>query len=154
MAMADQGRARRCAGWPKKWGAINAKERCKCGQSANLGALRLKIGCYLEVLTRLEESVQRKRPELWPNKWIIRHNIVPAHDVLRVSEVLAKKTIKEMGCRLTAPCSFWLFSKLKKLHEGTKIWWHSWHPTHVTGRYSGKRFSGSGTIVSRSTWIQ
>jgi hypothetical protein len=24
--------------------------------------------CYLEVLTRLRESIRRKRPELWPNK--------------------------------------------------------------------------------------
>jgi hypothetical protein len=29
---------------------------------------------YLEVLTRLRESVLRKRPELWPDKWILHHD--------------------------------------------------------------------------------
>jgi hypothetical protein len=36
--------------------------------------------CYLEVLTRLQESVQRKRPELWPDKWILHHDSAPAPD--------------------------------------------------------------------------
>jgi hypothetical protein len=27
--------------------------------------------CYLEVLTRLRESVRKKRPELWPDKWCV-----------------------------------------------------------------------------------
>ena len=40
-----QGRARRCARRPKKWAAKNAKDRCKCGQSTNLGVLRSKIRC-------------------------------------------------------------------------------------------------------------
>jgi hypothetical protein len=26
---------------------------------------------YLEVLTRLQESIQRKRPKLWRDKWIL-----------------------------------------------------------------------------------
>ena len=38
MAQAVQGRVRRCARRPKKWAAKNAKDRCKCGQSTNLGA--------------------------------------------------------------------------------------------------------------------
>jgi mannosyltransferase OCH1-like enzyme len=29
--------------------------------------------CCVEVLTRLQGSVQRKRPELWPDKWILHH---------------------------------------------------------------------------------
>jgi len=45
MAQAVQGRARRCARQPKKWPAKNAKDKCKCGQSMNLGALRSKIRC-------------------------------------------------------------------------------------------------------------
>ena len=44
-AQAVQGRARRCARRPKKWAAKNAKDRCKCGQSTNVGALKLKIMC-------------------------------------------------------------------------------------------------------------
>jgi hypothetical protein len=29
---------------------------------------------YLEVLTRLRESVRRKGPELWPDKWLLHHD--------------------------------------------------------------------------------
>jgi len=44
MTQAVQGRVR-YARRPKKWAAKNAKDRCKCGQSTNLGVLRLKIRC-------------------------------------------------------------------------------------------------------------
>ena len=40
--------------------------------------------CYMEVLTRLRESVRKKRPRLWPDKWILHHDDAPAHDGLRV----------------------------------------------------------------------
>jgi hypothetical protein len=43
MAQAVQGRTRRCARGPQKWAAKKTKDRCKCGQSTNLGALRSKI---------------------------------------------------------------------------------------------------------------
>jgi len=43
MAQPVQGRARKYARLPKKWAAKNVKDRCKCGQSTNLGALRSKI---------------------------------------------------------------------------------------------------------------
>jgi hypothetical protein len=49
-------------------GSQNTKDRCKCGKSTNLGALRSKIRCYLEVLTRLWEYVSWTRPKLWPDK--------------------------------------------------------------------------------------
>jgi hypothetical protein len=39
-----QGKAR-CARWPKKWAAKTKKERYKCEQSTDLGALRSKIRC-------------------------------------------------------------------------------------------------------------
>jgi hypothetical protein len=41
--------------------------------------------CYLEVLTRLRESVPRKRPKLWPEKWILHHYNAPAHDALSLA---------------------------------------------------------------------
>jgi hypothetical protein len=129
------GRSRRCARLSKKWAAKNAKERCKCGQSTNLGAFRSKIRCYLEVLTKLREFVQRKRPELWPDKWILHHDIAPAHDVLRVCEFLAKKSIKEKHYRL--------FPKLKNDMKGQRFA-DSWNPKqreNNTGRYSEKQFS-------------
>jgi len=52
--------------------------------------------CYLEVLTRLRESVRRKRPGLWTDKWILHHDNTPAHDVLRFCEFLAKNSITKM----------------------------------------------------------
>jgi len=37
--------------------------------------------CYLEVLTKLRESVVRKRPGLWRDKWILHRDNAAAHDV-------------------------------------------------------------------------
>jgi len=73
--------------------------------------------CYLEVLTRLRESARRKRPGLWPDKWILHHDNAPAHDALRVREFLPKNSITKIdhppySPDLT-PCDFWLFPKLK-----------------------------------------
>jgi hypothetical protein len=72
--------------------------------------------CNLEVPTRLRESVQRKRPELWPDKWILQHDNAPAHDALRGREFLAKNSITKMDhppySPDLAPCDFWLFSKV------------------------------------------
>jgi hypothetical protein len=45
--------------------------------------------CYLEVLTKLRESVRRKRPELWSDKWILHHGNAPVQDALRFREPLA-----------------------------------------------------------------
>jgi histone-lysine N-methyltransferase SETMAR len=81
--------------------------------------------CYLEVLTRLWESVQRKRPELWPDKWFLHNDNAPAHDVLRVREFLAKKSITKMDhppySPDLAPLRFSALSKIKKFPEGTKV---------------------------------
>jgi len=81
--------------------------------------------CYMELLTRLRESVRRKKPRLWPDKWILHHDNAPAHDALRVRGFLAKNSITKMDhppySPDLAPCDFWLFPKLKKCPEGTKI---------------------------------
>jgi hypothetical protein len=65
-------------------------------------AQRQKVNqqCYLEVLTRIQESVQMKRPELWPDKCILHHDIAPAHDVLRVCEFLTKKSVTKLTIHL------------------------------------------------------
>ena len=72
--------------------------------------------CYLEVLTSLGESVRRKSPELWPDKWILHHDNAPAHDNLRVREFLDKNSITKMDHPPYSPdldtCDFWLFPKL------------------------------------------
>jgi histone-lysine N-methyltransferase SETMAR len=75
---------------------------------------------------RLWESVQRKRPELWPDKWILHHDDAPVHDVLRLCEFMAKKSNTKIDpppySPDSAPSDFWLFPKLKKkCHQGTKI---------------------------------
>jgi hypothetical protein len=31
--------------------------------------------CYVEVMTRLRESVRRKIPGIWPDKWILHHEM-------------------------------------------------------------------------------
>ena len=123
------------------------------GQTANG-----KSTVYLEVLTKLRECVQRERPGLWPDKWILHHDSTPAHDALRVLEFLAKKSITKMDhppySPDLAPCGFWHYPKLKKCPEATKICWPFWHPTqreHVTARYSGKRFSSLFPAVAPSS---
>jgi len=40
--------------------------------------------CYLEVLTKLRESVRRKRPGPWPDKRILQNDNAPVHDALIV----------------------------------------------------------------------
>ena len=73
--------------------------------------------CYMEVLTRLWESVQMKRPRLWLDKWILHDDNAPAHEALRVPEFLAKNSITKMDhppySPDLAPCEIWLFPKLK-----------------------------------------
>jgi hypothetical protein len=103
---------------------------------------------FLEVLTRLRESVRSKRPGLWPDKWILHRDNAPARDALWFREFLAKKSITKMDHPTYSPdltpCDFWLFPKFKKCPERTKICWPFWHLTQsekVTAKYSGKRFS-------------
>jgi hypothetical protein len=62
--------------------------------------------------------VHRKRPELWPNNWILHHeNAAPAHKVISVKQFLAKKSITEMEYPSYSPNlvlnDFWLFPKIK-----------------------------------------
>jgi hypothetical protein len=66
---------------------------------ANVGTVHeptVNEQCYLEVLTRLRESVRRKRPELGPTKWIFHHDSAPGHEALRVYEFLDKKSTTKM----------------------------------------------------------
>jgi hypothetical protein len=63
-----------------------------------------------------------KRPELWPNDWILHHDIDPAHKALSVEQFLAQKSVTEME---HPPCSsdlalnyFCLFPKIKSGLKG------------------------------------
>jgi hypothetical protein len=77
----------------------------------------VKQHCYLEILARLREAVRRRRPELWPDAWILRHDTALAHEALAFREFLAKKSITKLDHPLYSPdlasCDFWLFPKLK-----------------------------------------
>jgi hypothetical protein len=46
--------------------------------------------CYLEILARLLKAVRRRRPEIWPDAWILYHDNALAYDGLAVREFLAK----------------------------------------------------------------
>jgi hypothetical protein len=61
---------------------------------------------YFEILKRLCEYVRIKRPELWPNDWILLHDNAPAHKALSVTQFLAQKPINKME---HPPCSLILF---------------------------------------------
>jgi hypothetical protein len=50
--------------------------------------------CYLEILADLHEAVCWRRPELWPDAWILHYDSVLAHDTLAVREFLAKNRVK------------------------------------------------------------
>jgi len=81
--------------------------------------------CYFEVLMRLRECVRRKRPRLWPHKWILHHDNAPAHDALRVCEFLAKNSITNKDhppySSDLGPCDFWIFTKLKNALKGQRF---------------------------------
>jgi hypothetical protein len=81
--------------------------------------------CYLEILTRLREAVRRRRPELWPDAWILHHDNALAHDALTVQEFLATKSIMNFDLPPYssdfAPCDFWLFPKLKTALKGHRF---------------------------------
>jgi histone-lysine N-methyltransferase SETMAR len=118
------------------------------------------LQCYLEVLTRLQESVRRKSPGLWPDKWILHQDNAPVHDALRVREFLAKNSITKMDhppySPDLAPCDFWLFPKLKNALKGQRLADLSDIQHNMKTLLRGilendfKNVSGSGTIVSRS----
>jgi hypothetical protein len=40
---------------------------------------------YVEILRRLRGAIRRKRPQLWPNVWILPYDYDPAHKALSSS---------------------------------------------------------------------
>jgi histone-lysine N-methyltransferase SETMAR len=80
---------------------------------------------YLEILARLREAGRRRRPELWPDAWILHHDNAPAHDAIAIREFLAKKSTLKLDYPPyspdLAPCHFWLFPKLKTALKGHRF---------------------------------
>jgi hypothetical protein len=60
----------------------------KAGQSTKLN--------YVETLKRLHEAVRRKRPELWPNNWILPSWQCLAQKAPSLKKFLAQESITEM----------------------------------------------------------
>jgi hypothetical protein len=48
---------------------------------------------YMEILTLLHEAVLIKRPELWPNDWILHHDKASAHMTLSGKQLQDQKSI-------------------------------------------------------------
>jgi hypothetical protein len=70
---------------------------------------------YVEILKGLHEAVHRKRPEVWPNDWILCHAKARDHKTLSGS-FFSEKSITEMEhptCSPDlAPNDMWLFPKI------------------------------------------
>jgi hypothetical protein len=78
----------------------------------------------LEILARLHKAVRQRRPELWPDAWILHHDNAP-DDTLAVREFLAKKLRMKLDHPPYSPglalCDFWLFPKLKAALKGHRF---------------------------------
>jgi hypothetical protein len=77
---------------------------------------------YVDVLTRLRESVRRKQPQKWKNDWALHHNNAPGHMAMAVQQFLAKNNIPivphpHYSPDLT-PSDFRLFPTLKMVLRG------------------------------------
>lgn len=86
--------------------------------------------CYLKILRRLQEYDWRKRPELWPHKWILHLDNASAHYVFCVCKFLAQQPIPKCDQSLfpdLALCSYCLFPKTKGCFERKR----SRHPACV-----------------------
>jgi len=72
-------------------------------------------GCATKFRSTL--YVHRKRPELWPNEWILHHDNAPVHKALYVKQFLAQNSIAEIEHPLyspdLAPNDFWLFPSIR-----------------------------------------
>jgi hypothetical protein len=115
---------------------------------------------YAEILKRLREVVRIKRPELWPNYWILHHDNAPAHKALSVKQFLAQNSITETEHSSYSPDlaqnDLWLFPKIKlalrrwrfqDTEDVRKMWWRYWKLFH---NRSSKNVSNSGSIVGLS----
>jgi histone-lysine N-methyltransferase SETMAR len=71
---------------------------------------------HVEIVKQEYVAVRRKRPELWPNDWILHDDNAPAHKALSVKQFMAQKSITEMEhppySPDLAPNDFWLLPKL------------------------------------------
>ena len=77
----------------------------------------------LEVLKRLQDAVQRKRPELWlSGDWLLHHDNTPAHTVLSVQQSLTENGMTTASHPTFSPdlvpSAFILFLRMKRGLKG------------------------------------
>jgi len=78
---------------------------------------------YLQVLKRLCDSVQKKRPEIWSSSDLfLHHDKAPAHTALSVQQFLGKNNMMVIPhppySPDLAPCNFFLFPHMKCQMKG------------------------------------
>jgi hypothetical protein len=75
----------------------------------------------VEILKLLRDCAQ-KRPELWPNDWILHRDIVPAHKAPLSSSLWPKNRILKMEYPSHSPDlvpnDLWLFPEIKSALKG------------------------------------
>ncbi|GFV96558.1 uncharacterized protein TNCV_3260221 [Trichonephila clavipes] len=81
---------------------------------------------YLDVMRRLREVVQRKRPVLWAfSRWMLHHAGAPAHTTILVQQFLTKHgTIQVAHLPYSpdmSPPDFFLFPKIKNSLKGHRF---------------------------------
>jgi len=81
---------------------------------------------YCNVLRRLREDIQRKRPELWcAGNWLLHDDNASSHRALVTREFLAHKGITTLPhppySPDLAPCDFFLFPKMKLQLKGRRF---------------------------------
>jgi len=96
-------------------------------------------GFYCDVLRRLRENVQRRRPKLWQEQtWLLHHDKAPSHTTVLTQHFLAKNNMVVIPHSTyspdLAPCDFFLFPKIKL-------------------KLKGRRFDTTDTASVRKLWI-
>uniref|UniRef100_A0A8C4X9K6 Protein GVQW3-like n=1 Tax=Erpetoichthys calabaricus TaxID=27687 RepID=A0A8C4X9K6_ERPCA len=80
---------------------------------------------YVQVLQRLRDAIQRKRPDKWQGQWFLHHDNTPSHTSFVVQQCLADKNIPVITqppySPDIAPCDFWLFPTLQMGLRGTRF---------------------------------
>jgi transposase len=83
-------------------------------------------GFYWDVLRRLRENLQRRRPELWRERtWLLHHDNAPSHTSVLTQQFLAKQNMSVIPQPLYSPdfaaCDFFLFPKMKLKLKGSRF---------------------------------
>jgi histone-lysine N-methyltransferase SETMAR len=81
---------------------------------------------YCNVLRRLREGIQRKRPELWrAGNWLLHNDNAPSYRALVTCEFLTHNSIITLPhlpySSDLAPCDFFLFPKMKLQLKGCRF---------------------------------